>query len=298
MAKPEGAVGFGGLALVGVDSILLAVKIVSQWRTAMSVWPLLTNPIILAALMILGLLFIWVAASIEHQSATTMVKLSGIKWSEAFRNKWAERALITVLVVMPFTAGITYYVMQWKPPVYAPFRDTYKEYESPLGKPLSYETAIAHGAYQGTFRHATVIWISRPLKFYVLSDDGTWHEEWERSFPPVPYPEPPWYADDDLKRMFQPPSGSIPPAGPPSGSAAYHWWKDPTHWEKMLGWREWECTFKDDAIRYQDFAHGRVIGTFRFRPTTDEAELFILLNDHTWKSGYSSAKAEIEQCKP
>ncbi|HYB76691.1 MAG TPA: hypothetical protein VEE85_00690, partial [Candidatus Bathyarchaeia archaeon] len=171
-----------------------------------------------------------------------------------------------------------------------PFDRLYKEYATQMGYPTSDAESI-NIFYQAVHQRATFIWMDSPLKFYVVENAGGWHEELEDRLPPGGYGSCPWYCDDVLRTKFPPPE---PELGPPFGSAAYKWSKDPARWEHMIGWREWQCNFLQNAVQYQNFEHGRALGPMRFRPSysrdkfSSEGVVIVLLADGTWRTASST----------
>lgn len=161
-------------------------------------------------------------------------------------------------------------------PVYDPFSKAYDEYHVQLGKPITKGQPVGEDAYQAKFQHATHIW--SPLAFYVLHGDGHWEQVPEDSIPPDTKK---WWDQKWLTEHFRPTLGF----GPPEGSLAYLWDKDPKRWSK-IGWREWRCS-KEAPIAYQDFEKGRMVGVFRERPKDwDVGRVFIMFRDGTWQGAH------------
>jgi len=254
--------------------------------------PIVSNPLFQLFLLFVGLGLIWLANQRELNRAATGGDLSGLNVKQLFKSKWLKYALISAVGCSVFAGLGTFAVMAWHPPVYGPFREVYSEYAERLGRPLHYNATIAQGAYQGKFFHATVLWFGHPLKFYVIQGDGQWHEEHEDSFPLLRSSAGSFYEESFLRERFKPPPGF----GPPFGSAAYLWSKEPKRWEQMIGWREWQCNFGGSLVQYQDFEHGRILGTFLFRPDEDSGEVFVLFDNHMWVSAYSGVKSQTNGC--
>lgn len=179
------------------------------------------------------------------------------------------------------------------------FESLYKEYGQQLGQPTGPPENI-NIFYQAVHQSATFVWMDNPLKFYLVDKSGKWHEEIEDRLPPGGYGTCPWYCDDELRKMFPPPASDL---GPPFGSAAYKWSKDPARWEQMLGWREWQCNFEANAVHYQNFEHGRALGPMRFRPSraadkfSSNGLAVALLNDGTWRSAISRETPHTYPCE-
>jgi hypothetical protein len=158
----------------------------------------------------------------------------------------------------------------------APFKEIHNDIVDVIGNPIR-DAVLADDAYQAVYERASVIWI--PLTIFVLPRDQTQpnnsvirHRE---GFYEV---DQRFFNDEELKKMFNPPDGKLPPHG---GLAAL-WQSNPEKW-KWIGWRGWHCRFFD-KVYVQEFESGTVIGPLLVRPDRREGQVFIIPSSGRWSS--------------
>jgi hypothetical protein len=138
-----------------------------------------------------------------------------------------------------------------------------------LGKPLD-ESKTSDVVLQAWYEKAVVICINSLSRFLVLTNLGTVQERsdprWDK--------DPKWFNDDELIQIF----GKPPPGRhPPNGGIAYHWKE--YGWGSTLGWRVEECWFGANAIRYQQFQKGIIIGPLLKGPNIKAGQEIVVVGD-------------------
>jgi hypothetical protein len=195
---------------------------------------------------------------------------------------WAKTHFRIVAGVLFLVAVAAYLVdisdrMGWLPTatVYPPFRPIYETRAAQLGKPLR-NAERSGNVYQSAFDRAMIVWVQPLRTIFALP----YNPETKVQV----YLDADWSYDlklfDEkyLKSVFKVPLGKLPP----NGGVARAWLSQPSSWE-WIGWRTWQCTMLD-YVMYQEFENGKIMGAMRASPSTNDGQIYAVLNDGTWKT--------------
>jgi hypothetical protein len=178
-----------------------------------------------------------------------------------------------LFIAQPSWQIINFHTIQ----VYEPFRPFYRIHMEELGNPKE-EVQLETQAYEASHEHAIILWLNGLSKYYVLQrDDYSWRDWPEPDWGNVIKRDSEWRDDKWLRHRFPPPKDF----NPPYGGVAVLWARDEKYWKRIVGYRDWHCSL--DSIYYQEFDHGKIIGSFpKHSSDKTDSVLFILTKDHRW----------------
>jgi hypothetical protein len=182
--------------------------------------------------------------------------------------------------------------------VYPAFLEAYRNNKPDLGEPRAPaqksgavgNDKIEH-AYQALFTNGSLVfWMAHPSSFYVVTQDNkSWsiHDY-------APSADRKYFDPRPLSAMFPMCRANHAPIG---GVAK---WLTTNHKRKLLGCVEWECNLDGNAVLYQQFGKGIVIGPLRSGAASGAyGNIFVLFDDHTFKTEVTTiSPPACQQARP